>query len=183
MCQSCPGEEGSRFHVHEAVFTLLLLDDLLNSRRSLVHQVPASNAAVEARVDLSDGRKHKRYDERTLALSAVPRCVRRAAYRFDDEVGAVGQTGDVDLGLQYPVGWREEALGAVDAHHSFFANLHTDAALQFIHRDLRFTQYRLEAHNTTRQLNVSTAVLRIFLTTCHCPSLMAFPPLVTLKLC
>lgn len=58
------------------------------------------------------------------------------AYRFDDDAGAVGQTGDVDLGLQFAVDWSKETVWTVDAHHSFLADLHTDAALQFIHRDL-----------------------------------------------
>lgn len=55
LSQSCPGEEGPPLHIHEAVFTRLLLDDLFDPRRSLVHQVPAADAAVEPRVDLTDG--------------------------------------------------------------------------------------------------------------------------------
>lgn len=55
MCQSCPSEESSSFHRHKAMFTLLLLDDLLYPGRPLVHQVPAPDAAVKSRVDLMDG--------------------------------------------------------------------------------------------------------------------------------
>lgn len=79
------------------------------------------------------------------------RACRRHAYRFDDTVGAVGQTGDVDLGLQLAVNRREETLGTVDAHHRLLADLHTDAALKLIHRDLRYTtEYYYLYHNSLR---------------------------------
>ena len=74
------------------------------------------------------------------------------AYRFDDVVSAVRQTSNVDFRLQFAVNWSEETLWAVDAHHSFLADLHTDAALQFIHRNLyvahhkSFTQFSTIAH-------------------------------------
>lgn len=51
-CQSCPSEESPSFHIHKAMFTLLLLDDLFYPRCSLVHQVPAPDAAVKSGVDL-----------------------------------------------------------------------------------------------------------------------------------
>ena len=63
----------------------------------------------------------------------------RSAYRFDDVVSAIGQTSDVDLGLQFAINWSKETVRAVDAHYSFLADLHADAALQFIHRDLHVT--------------------------------------------
>lgn len=40
--------------MNKAVLTLLLMDDLLYSRRPLVHQVPAPDATVKPRVDLTD---------------------------------------------------------------------------------------------------------------------------------
>lgn len=52
VCQARPGEERAPLHMHKAVFTLLLLDDLLYPGRPLVHQVPAPDAAVQTRVDL-----------------------------------------------------------------------------------------------------------------------------------
>lgn len=63
------------------------------------------------------------------------------AYRFNDVVGAVGQTRDVDLRLQLAIDGGEETLGAVDAHYRLLADFHTDAALQFVHRDLCVTQH------------------------------------------
>lgn len=59
-----------------------------------------------------------------------------SSYRLDDIVSTVWQTGDVDFGLQLPVDWSKETLWTVDTHHSFIADLHTDAVLQFINRDL-----------------------------------------------
>ena len=58
-----------------------------------------------------------------------------AAYRFD-YVGAVGQPSDVDLGLHHPADRGEQALRTVDVHYSLPPDLHTDAAVQLIHRDL-----------------------------------------------
>lgn len=70
-------------------------------------------------------------------------CVRWSrAHRFDG-VGALGQTSDVDFDLHLAVNWHEETLGAVDAHHSFLADLHADTALQFIHRNLHGTRSAL----------------------------------------
>ena len=68
------------------------------------------------------------------------------AYRFDDVVSAIRQTSNVDFRLQFAVNRSEETLWAVDAHHSFLADLHTDAALQFIHRNLYVT-HRKSQHS------------------------------------
>lgn len=112
------------------------------------------------------------------------------AYRLDEVVSAVGQTSDVDLGHQFTVDWVEERLGAVDAHHGLFADFHADASLQFIHWDLQgFTQVHNNSHPCqqrhlwTNSQSVAVNWRLFVLTTCHCPSLMAFPPLVTLNVC
>jgi len=54
VCQACPSEERASFHIHKAMFALLILDDLLYPRCSLIHEVPSPNAAIKSRVDLVD---------------------------------------------------------------------------------------------------------------------------------
>lgn len=56
VCQSFSAEERSFFHIHKAVFTLFLFDDLLYPVCPLVHQVPAPDATVKSRVYLMEVR-------------------------------------------------------------------------------------------------------------------------------
>lgn len=133
--------------MHKAMFAFLPLDDLLYPRCPLVHQVPAPYAAVKPRVDLieASGRTHwaQHWAEGWCLLddSLCVFALTWPAYRFDEVFGAVRQTCDVNLGLQCAVNWSEETLWAVDAHHSLLTDLHTDAVLQFIHRDLHVTHH------------------------------------------
>ncbi len=50
--QASAAEERAFLHVHITVLALLLLNHLLHSRRSLIHQIPATDASVQPRVDL-----------------------------------------------------------------------------------------------------------------------------------
>lgn len=57
--------------------------------------------------------------------------------RFDEALVAIGQTGDVNLRLQFVFDGCEETLRAVDAHDGLFTDLHTDTSHQLLHRDLQ----------------------------------------------